>query len=234
MYHSITIGGKNTWDDWHLIPASRPLFNPPEVKTNMVEIPGGDGAIDLTSALAGRAVYKNRVGSWKFYVENGFKDWSVLYSEIMSFLHGQRMRAVLEDDPDYYYEGRFSVNAWESSANWSTITIDYDVSPYKKSFAPDGNDWLWDTFNFETDRIQSLESLPVDGTLTVQLSGEGVSLPPSIICSDSGMTLTFEGTTYTLAKGVNYFSDLILQNGDNTFTFTGQGTVTIKCERGRL
>ncbi len=43
MYHSITIGNKNTWDDWHLIPATRPLFNPPTVKTNMVNIPGGDG-----------------------------------------------------------------------------------------------------------------------------------------------------------------------------------------------
>ena len=28
MYHSITIGDKNTWDDWHLIPATRPLFHP--------------------------------------------------------------------------------------------------------------------------------------------------------------------------------------------------------------
>ena len=48
MYHSITIGDKNTWDDWHLIPATRPLFNPPTVKENMVNIPGGDGVLDLT------------------------------------------------------------------------------------------------------------------------------------------------------------------------------------------
>ena len=79
MYHSITIGDKNTWDDWHLIPATRPLFNPPLVKFNLQDVPGGDGMINLTKALAGRPTYGNRTGSWTFYVENGFKDWTALY-----------------------------------------------------------------------------------------------------------------------------------------------------------
>lgn len=114
MYHSITIGDKNTWDDWHLIPTSRPLFNPPTVKSNLVEIPGGDGTLDLTTALTGRPTYNNRTGSWTFIVQNGFKDWSALYSEIMVYLHGQKFKAILEDDPAYYYEGRFSVNQWKS------------------------------------------------------------------------------------------------------------------------
>lgn len=104
MYHSITFGTKNTWDDWHLIPTSRPVFNPPSVKTNLIEIPGGDGALDLTTALAGRPLYKNRTGSIEFFVENDFRDWAVLYSEIMVYLHGQKMRAVLEDDPSYYVQ----------------------------------------------------------------------------------------------------------------------------------
>ena len=58
MYHSITIGDKNTWDDWHLIPTTRPLFAPPGVKKNIVSIPGGDGSLDLTEALTGRPTYK--------------------------------------------------------------------------------------------------------------------------------------------------------------------------------
>ena len=87
MYHSITIGDKNTWDDWHLIPTTRPLFNPPTVKTNIIDIPGGDGVLDLTTALAGRPTYNNRTGSWTFIVQNGFKDWTALYSEIMVYLH---------------------------------------------------------------------------------------------------------------------------------------------------
>ena len=63
MYHSITFGTKNTWDDWHLIPKTRPLVNPPTVKTNYVDIPCGDGVLDLTETLACRPVHNNRNGS---------------------------------------------------------------------------------------------------------------------------------------------------------------------------
>ena len=132
MYHSITLGTKNTWDDWHLIPTSRPLFNPPPVKTSYIETPGLDGALDTTLEETDRPRYKNRTGSWEFYVENGFRDPFALYSEIMRHLQGQRMRAVLEDDPGYSYDGRFRVSAWKSGPDRSQITIEYDVAPYKQ------------------------------------------------------------------------------------------------------
>lgn len=95
MYHSITFGTKNTWDDWHLIPKTRPLFNPPPVKTKFVEVPGGDGSLDLSVALTGRPMYGNRTGSFEFYVENGHKNWSVLYSEIMAYLHGRKLMVYI-------------------------------------------------------------------------------------------------------------------------------------------
>ena len=104
-YHSITIGEKNTWDDWHLVPTSRPKFNMPNVKTNYVDIPGGDGVIDLTTTLTGRPVYGNRQGSFEFLVMNDYGDWYERYSDIAMYLHGKEYRVVLDDDPDWYYEG---------------------------------------------------------------------------------------------------------------------------------
>ena len=210
------------------------MFNPPAVKTRFIEIPGGNGSLDLTVALLGRAVYKNRTGSFEFIVENGFKEWNVLYSEITNYLSGKRLRAILEDDPDYYYEGRFTVNEWKSEANWSSIVIDYDVKPYKKSLVSAGDDWLWDTFNFETDVIRSYENLPVTDSLSVTIIGDSMPVSPTIIVSSEGMTVTFEGKTYSLSKGTNYIPELIVHDGENVMIFTGNGTVTIKCERGRL
>ncbi len=234
MYHSITIGSKNTWDDWHLIPSSRPLFSPPTVKTNTVDIPGGDGVLDLSTALAGRPTYNNRTGSWTFYVENGFKNWSVLYSEIMVYLHGQTFKAFLEDDPGYYYEGRFSVNAWKSDKDYSQITIDYDVAPYKQSRTVSGSDWLWDTFNFETGVIRNYKNIAVNGTLSVVVVGDMMNAALVIICSDSGMSVEYEGTSYSLSKGSNSMTALVLKQGENTLTFSGSGTVTIENVGGRL
>lgn len=131
MYHSITLGTKNTWDDWHLIPKSRPLVNPPALKTIRLEVPGCDGTLDLTFDLSGRSPVAQAVGSWEFIVENGFKDWSFIYSEIIYHLQGKDMQATLEDDPEHYYYGRFAVNAWRSEKQFSTIVIDYQVSPFR-------------------------------------------------------------------------------------------------------
>lgn len=234
MYHSITIGDKNTWDDWHLIPATRPLFNPPTVKENMVNIPGGDGVLDLTASLAGRPTYNNRTGSWTFYVQNGFKDWSVLYSEIMVYLHGQTFKAILEDDPAYFYEGRFSVNQWKSDKDYSQIVINYNVGPYKKEINNTGSDWLWDPFNFETGIIRNYKNLSVLTSLTVVVEGDMMDSIPVIIASASGMQVIYEDKTYSLSKGANTIPQIVLHSGENTLVFTGQGNITIENTGGRL
>ena len=143
---------RNTWNNWHLIPSSRPTFAMPAQKINSIEIPGTDGDIDLSYELTKYPTFSNREGSFEFIVENDFRPWNVLYSEIAAFLHGQRLRCVLEDDPEYYYEGRFRVEAWNSSndGTYSRITIGYSVKPYKTSILSSADDWLWDPFNFYT------------------------------------------------------------------------------------
>lgn len=136
MYHSITFGDCNTWDDWHLVPSTRPVINPPSVKQKIVDIPGGDSVLDLSESLTGYPVFNNREGTLDFIVMNDYGEWHERYSEIMAYLHGRTMRAILEDDPDFYYEGRFAVNQWKSDRNFSRISIDYSVKPYKRSIEP--------------------------------------------------------------------------------------------------
>lgn len=234
MYHSITIGDKNTWDDWHLIPASRPLVSPPAVKTHMIDIPGGDGQLDLSEALAGRPIFGNRSGTWTFYVENGFRNWASLYSEIMAYLHGRTMRVTLEDDPGYYYEGRLSVNQWRSDAEWSQIVIDYNFAPYKMSIDSTGADWLWDPFDFKTGVIRNTKNMTVSGSRTVTLEGDMKPVSPTIWCSTSGMSVSYDGTTYALSQGTNQVREIVLRKGDNTLVLYGNGIVTIENAGGRL
>lgn len=159
--HSITFGsgtfsergkltGKNTWKDWWLIPDDRPDAAEPGVITKMIEVPGRHGTLDLTDWMTGGPVYQDRSGSWKFTVDNDRPSWVQVKEDLMEYLHGKRMKCVLEDDPNYYYEGRFRVK-WNSGQNYSKVTIDYVLSPYKKHWNPQG-DWLWDPFNFEMDR----------------------------------------------------------------------------------
>ena len=153
--HSITIGSKNTWEDWHLQPSSRPVVAPPNQKTNFIDIPGSNGHLDLSEVPMGYPVYENRTGSWEFIVVNGYRDWDLVYSDIMNYLHGRTMQVILDDDPGYYYEGRLTVSNWTSNTDgtWSTIEISYNLGPFKYSVINSLDDWLWDPFDFENDVI---------------------------------------------------------------------------------
>lgn len=81
---------------------------------------------------------------------NGYKEWYQTYSDIMDYLHGRTMRAILEDDKEYFYEGRFTINEWKSSKDWSRIVIDYSLGPYKWLLHTSLDDWEWNSFDFYT------------------------------------------------------------------------------------
>lgn len=159
--HAITFGvgsfsadgkliGKNTWSDWFLIPTSRPDVSEPEVTRNQLSVPGIPGTIDTSEWLTGSPIYMDRSGSWEFVIDSSRPGWQYIKDEITNYLHGKTMKCVLEDDPNYYYEGRFMVHCQSGGGN-SNVTIDYTLAPYAHHWNPTG-DWLWDPFNFLTDR----------------------------------------------------------------------------------
>ena len=129
--HSVNFDHINTWDDWHLVPMSRPVINPPTRKSIIVDIPGADGHLDLSEVVTGKPVYNNRTGSIEFMVQNGFRPWATMFSTVMNALHGKFMDVVLDDDPTWTYHGLITVSKWTTSDHYSTITIDYDLEPYK-------------------------------------------------------------------------------------------------------
>ena len=233
MYHSITFGDKNTWDDWHLIPTSRPFFVPPSPRTRYVEIPGADGNLNLNEILTGYPLYDNREGSIEFVVAQDYWDWTTAYSTIMNYLHGNGMKAVLEDDPGYYYEGRFWVEEWASGAYFSTITIGYNVYPFKMSVQSSLDPWEWDTFNFETGVINDTKDISVDGTATVKLIATFVRNFPEITAS-ADMTVKFKDTEYSLTANTATKIPKLFTEGENIFEFTGNGTVSINYRGGSL
>lgn len=243
MYHSIIFGDKNTWADWYLIPSSRPVFNPPTPKTKYVDIPGADWHLDLSTALTGEMAFNAREGSFEFIVDNGqlsdykASNWFDLYSEIMEYLHGQLIRARLEDEPIYYYEGRFTVNTWKSDPHNSKIVIDYNVSPYKYEAWSSLEDWEWDPFNFLTGIVREYKDIRVDDELTFVIVGRRMTVTPSfIVKSDdgSGLDVTFNGSTYHLPDGTSRVVNIRTVSGENTLVFKGKGTVSIDYRGGCL
>jgi hypothetical protein len=140
----------NTWTDWYLAPTERPSIQPPSFEYQTIEVPGRDGLLDVSSALSGYPVYGNREGSIDFLIHpDSPYTWSETLSKVSNYLHGQKRKVFLEDDPAYLYEGRFKVLSFSTGDNYSTISIDYTLQPYKKSRWSTIEEWQWDPFNFK-------------------------------------------------------------------------------------
>ena len=234
MYHSINFGSKNTWDDWHLVPTSRPVFNPPALKERKLEIPGGNGIIDMTTSLTGYPVFQNREGSFEFIVMNDYMEWHELYSEISDYLHGQKMKAWFDfewNSNGYYYEGRFKVNSWKSDKNYSKITIDYSVFPYKIG-------WLSKSMNIPS-TVQQGSPVAIPGELIGQmpvcpyLIVHTTSSDPMII----NFTNSYLGINYStmLHAGSYRIPDIVFYGDDCKFDISGvAGILNIGWFYGRL
>lgn len=265
MYHSITFEKaylqnatkKNTWDDWHLVPSSRPVIGPPPVKTKTVDIPGGDGLIDLTESLTGYPTYNNRTGSIEFIVVNDFnwqnpnhEEWYKTYSDIMSYVHGCSLKMILDDDPEYYYEGRFSVDSWKSDKNNSKITLKYDVGPFKRYISTTTNeDWLWDPFNFQTGIIYSsiFKNIAISSTATIfRFSSRDVGDAPftgTFTASTASQIRFMSGSSYTswinlpantptsISSNKSAYGDYVAME---VKTNSGTGTLSIDFRPGRF
>lgn len=121
---------KNTWDDWHLIPAERPIVNPPQPALSLISIPGSSNVLDLTEVL-GSINFSMRTGEWEFYVDNDqWIDWPEAFNTISQFINGQRLKCVLDDDPTKVYRGRFTFSGWKNEDSYSSVTIKYDLEYY--------------------------------------------------------------------------------------------------------
>lgn len=217
MYYSITFKTgtltypKNTWDDWHLVPTSRPLFAMPERKNHVIDIPGMDGSLDFSESLTLYPVYKNRKGTIEFYVMNGYQDWHELYSEIANyFARFPKLRAYMEEDPDNYYEGRFTLKEWKSEKDYSRVVIEYDVGPYK---------WYRTSSNSHPDYAAFVD-VEVPGSVSyvpINVKDAHITMPtePSIVASDfgeNGATVEWRNgsrtLTYTVYNGTTLAKNL--------------------------
>lgn len=206
---------------------------PPEPKTNIIDIPGADGLIDLTESLSGRTLYNNRVITMEFGRGLKKEAWPTMYSRIQSLFHGKQVKIIFDDDTEYYYLGRATVSDYARTQMLGTLTITVSAEPYKYEMYGGLDDWLWDPFNFRTGIIRSYKNLVVSGTRSVKIFGRDKVIVP-IIISNASMTVTFKGHTYNIVAGNNKIYDIEIVEGDNTLTFTGSGTISIDYRGGIL
>lgn len=233
IFSGVKINDTHMLKDLGLALSRTDCVQPPEPKTNIIDIPGADGLIDLTESLSGRTLYNNRVITMEFGRGLEKSAWPTMYSKIQSLFHGKQVKVIFDDDTEYYYLGRATVSDYARTQMLGTLTITVSAEPYKYEMFGGLDDWLWNPFNFQTGIIRSYKNLAVSGTRNVRIIGRDKITVPLIVSSAS-MTVTFKGNTYNIVAGNNKIYDIEIVEGDNTLTFTGYGTISIDYRGGIL
>lgn len=230
----VQIGDKHTLRDWNL-GWTAVNIGFPEAKTYEQDIPGADGALDLTEAMtAGDVKYKKRALSMEFELEDkDFYNWSILVSAIANYLAGKRMKIIFDNDPYFYYIGRLSIDAEKTEKSESKLVLSGEVDPYKYELYSSLEDWVWDTFNFETGIIREYKDIEVEGLYELNIPGLRKRIVPVIECSEP-MHVSYQGVTYSLPRGKSKVFGIWIGAGDNILTFTGTGRVSVDYRGGSL
>ena len=187
----------------------------PEPQTNFVEIPGRDGALDLSEAF-GSVRYADRIIELTLYARAPF---DTLVSAFAADVHGRRMNVIFDRDPTYYYDARIMIEDVERHWGYCELSLECRAKPYKLE-------------QFET----TITVLPT-GSATVTLTNTRMPVVPSITVS-AEMTLAFTigGKDYsvTIPAGTHTVPSLVLVEGNTEIGITGTGSATFTYRKGAL
>ena len=212
----IMFGNYHSYRDFQLVLASKAIGTP-SPKTETIDIPGGDGVLDLTEFF-GEIKYGNRSHSFEFSSMVPPSDFMSLFSRVQNALHGRKLPIILDDDPEWCYIGRISVSEWKADRNIGKLTIDCDCEPYKTSVSP------------------TVISNAVSGTATISLPNSRKRTVPEVkIESEAGLNIAYGvGNVWDLGGGSYTLPELELVEGDNPVTVTGTGTITFTYTQAQL
>lgn len=117
----------------------------------LVQVPGGQ-TLDLTRSLDGKIHFISRKIEIQVCCFRPKTQWDALRHDLEQLLHGQWVWFRFKDSV-WYWRGQANVSM-EHTDRAAVITITAVCNPYSYNLtAYLGNDWLWDSFNFDEDTI---------------------------------------------------------------------------------
>lgn len=206
----------------------------PSPKVAIIDIPYGDGSLDLTNYMTGSyTTFGPRPIALTFLAIESYERFETVVSSIANYIHGQRVKIILDTDRDFYYIGRLTISREKTDKVTGEITLTGDCDPYKYERYSSLEPWMWDTFNFETGIIRNYKDLEVNGKLALLIPGRKKAVAPVFDCSQQ-LDVIYNGLAYTLPKGKSTVTDIALGEGEHELTFIGHGVVSVEYRGGSL
>lgn len=220
MIYGVQIDDKNTLTDWGMILLQDLNIGEAKAKTQYIDVPEADGALDLTNALTPVPVYEMRQISFSLFAgkqpggQGGPQtehDFARTRAALSGYCSGKKRRVWFPDDPEHYFLGRLQVGG-KSGYNSGQVTVTMQAEPWR----------------YRTEKTVRTFTAPGTYYLDNEERRAPVTITASAVC-----TITHNGTEYQVAPGVTA-PGLVLDAGTNEITITGQATLAISYQEGHL
>ena len=178
----------------------------PKPQTYTVEVPGRNGLLDLSEFISGETTYNNRTLTFNF-VGDGSRETVLNLIDAMCEYHGQNLIITTDDYLDWYYSGRAEVD-YTDHGYYVEFTLTVDAYPFRRAINP------------------KVYTYGVCEDLIITVLNEGQSVIPTVTVTGEA-TIVKGYTSVTIEDGVYESEVFKLSKGENEFTITTNGTITI-------
>ena len=208
--NEVFFDGMASFSDWGLYLTSLTI-DAPKPKEIYVEIPNGDGALDLTEALTGEVHYESRPFEAVFAIKP--ETYSAdLVRWLIGYLNGKQRTIRTKEEPGYYLIGRCAITL-KNDGVLAVLTIKATCQPWK----------------FKNDLTAINATIGASGTTTLNLTNERKRVIPTITAS-AAVTIAFNGKTISVNAGTQRLTNIALIYGNNLLTITGAEGTTVLFE----
>ncbi len=192
--YDVSIDGVSMLDAYGLVLTDDTDLGVAEPKTYTVDIPGGNGSIDLTTALTGDVAFDTRTMKLVFATDD-VGDVAALRRRLTSAVHGRRLPFTLGFEPEYTYTGRFSVEVTPLGICGAEVKLTVDADPYKL-------------------KERCVYRLNATGGKLFRLESGRRPVHPTIEC-EGVCWVTFGGETVAVPAGTHVLRDVVFREGIN-------------------
>ena len=208
--NEVFFDGIASFRDWGIYLSSI-VIDDPQPKEIYVDIPNGDGALDLTEALTGEVHYESRPFEAVFTIKP--ETYSVeLVRYLRSYLNGKQRTIRTKEEPGYYVIGRCATSIKKDGV-LAVLTVKATCQPWK----------------YKNDVTAINTTIGASGTTTLNLTNERKRVIPTITAS-AAVTIVFNGQTISVNDGTQRLTNIALSYGNNALTITGAAGTTVLFE----
>jgi phage-related protein len=193
---------------------SAPNIEKPTPKTVYIDIPFGDGALDLSES-SGEVRYNDRKVGMSLQGVMTSAQLETLATTVANTLLGKKVKIKFDNDPNYYYWGRVSNVAYQKAGGIGEIVVEAICDPYKYK-------------NAVTEQVEVVTT-----TKAVTLMNVRKTAYPKITTT-AAFSIIKDGVTYSYGIVTDFQTTIPLYAGSNALTVNGTGTITFDWQEGAL